>query len=292
MGIDINSTRLLFHARDIGVSFHRTATIGRQGLYIAQKDLERILSANGVAAPQEASRHVMTAQKGFAEPLIELVGAATVESFDASDYERATHIVDMNRPIGAEFRGLYSAVIDAGTLEHVFNFPVAIANCMAMVSMGGHFLCLSPMNNFGGHGFYQFSLELYFRIFSAENGFEITKMYACEGTRGAQWYEVLDPARVGARMDFVNSVPTVFMMIARKVREVAPFAEPPQQSDYAAIWAPGNSSSPDRGKVYNIYSSLPSPLRAAARGVRDRYNEVRRRIDPFDPRFVRKVDIR
>lgn len=291
LGIDINSTRLLFHARDIGVSFERTATIGRQGLYIDQKDLESILAANGISDARDVARHVKVARAGFAEPLIELAGATIVDSFDASDYEHATHVVDMNHPLPADFRSRYTAVIDAGTLEHVFNFPVAIANCMAMVEPGGHFLCLSPMNNFGGHGFYQFSLELYFRVFSAENGFEIVRMYACEGNRGAPWYEVEDPKKVGARMDFVNSIPAVFMMIARKTADVTPFSEPPQQSDYVSIWTPGDSSHARRGTIYSIYSSMPPSMRAAARSARDKLSSLRRKLNPFDPRFVKLANL-
>jgi hypothetical protein len=291
VGIDFNSARLLFHARDLGVSFERTATIGRQGMYITEKDLARILSANGKHPGTDAARHVLKAQGGFAEPLLELVGARSVESFDASDYEKATHVWDMNTPIADSYHNRYSAVIDAGTLEHVFNFPVAIGNCMKMVEPGGHFLCLSPMNNFGGHGFYQFSLELYFRVFSRENGFEIVRMYACEGNRGAPWYEVSDPEAVGARMDFVNSRPAVFMMIAKKTEDVPLFATAPQQSDYVAIWTPGDSSSHERGKLYSIYSALPPALKSAARSTRDHFNSMKRRISPFDPRFVRKAKI-
>jgi len=44
--------------------------------------------------------------------------------------------------------GAYTTVIDGGSLEHVFNFPQAIANCMNMVAVGGHFIGLSPANNF------------------------------------------------------------------------------------------------------------------------------------------------
>ena len=65
----------------------------------------------------------------------------------------------------------YTLVIDGGCLEHIFNFPVAIKNCMEMLQEGGHFIGITPANNLMGHGFYQFSPELYFRIFSKENGF-------------------------------------------------------------------------------------------------------------------------
>src|SRR5438477_418150 len=78
---------------------------------------------------------------------------------------------DMNEPIPDKFKETYTAVLDGGSLEHVFNFPVAIKNCMEMVKVGGHYLAITPANNFFGHGFYQFSPELYFTVLSKENGF-------------------------------------------------------------------------------------------------------------------------
>ena len=77
----------------------------------------------------------------------------------------------MNLPIGDDLKRKFSVVIDGGTLEHVFNFPVAIKNCMQMLDVGGHFFVHTMANNFMGHGFYQFSPELFYRVFSPENGF-------------------------------------------------------------------------------------------------------------------------
>ena len=57
-------------------------------------------------------------------------------------------------------------MIDSGSLEHVFNISQALRNCLEMVESGGHFISIGPANNAMGHGFYQFSPELYFRILS------------------------------------------------------------------------------------------------------------------------------
>ena len=92
-------------------------------------------------------------------------------SIDASAYENATMVHDMNLPVGDELKQKFSVVIDGGTLEHVFNFPTAIRNCMEMLKVGGHFFAHTMANNFMGHGFYQFSPELFYRVFSPENGF-------------------------------------------------------------------------------------------------------------------------
>jgi hypothetical protein len=48
-----------------------------------------------------------------------------------------------------------------------FNFPVALANAMKMAKIGGHFAARTPANNQCGHGFYQFSPGLFYRIIGA-----------------------------------------------------------------------------------------------------------------------------
>ena len=44
-----------------------------------------------------------------------------------------------------------------------------------MATVQDHFVRITPANNFFGHGFYQFTPELFFRIFSAANGFEVER---------------------------------------------------------------------------------------------------------------------
>ena len=106
----------------------------------------------------------------YAEKLFMFLGAEIVDSFDYSDYEGATYAWDFNKPIEKLFKGSYTFDIDAGTLEHVFNFPIALKNCMEMTKLGGHFIATPPCNNDMGHGFYQISPELYFAAMSEENG--------------------------------------------------------------------------------------------------------------------------
>ena len=44
---------------------------------------------------------------------------------------------------------------------------------MQMVRVGGHFMQLTVANNFMGHGFWQLSPELIYRIFTEDNGYRI-----------------------------------------------------------------------------------------------------------------------
>ncbi len=98
------------------------------------------------------------------------MGATRIESIDKADYEEATILHDMNQPVPDQLKGSFSLVFESGTLEHVFNFPQSIKNCMEMVRVGGHFVGITIANNLMGHGFYQFSPELYYRVLSPEMG--------------------------------------------------------------------------------------------------------------------------
>lgn len=53
-------------------------------------------------------------------------------------------------------------MVDGGALEHTFNVPVALTSYMEMVRVGGRLILVSPANDHFGHGFYQFSAELFY----------------------------------------------------------------------------------------------------------------------------------
>jgi len=238
MGLDINGTKFLLFARQHGVDFARTATIGRQTM-LATPDEVRSAHAHFDQELSAGESTGLVSETGFAETFLTRLGARHVDSFDASGYEQATVVHDFNNPIGDGYKETYSVVLDGGTLEHVFDYPTAIKSCMQMVAVGGHFLSLSPANNQFGHGFYQFSPELFYRIFSPENGFILESILLYEESPDTDWFEVADPEAVGERVTLTNSRPAMLALIARKTRAAEIFARPPQQSDYAAAWATG-----------------------------------------------------
>ena len=145
-------------------------------------------------------------------------------------------------------------VLDVGTLEHIFNFPAALAHCMDLVKVGGHFVTITPANNFMGHGFYQFSPELFFRVFSPENGFTLRRIVLHEAFKfDADFYEVMDPAVSGLRTELALLKPMELAVLAQRMSDVPLLVNPPQQSDYVASW----QRSIERG---NKPEALPSGL--------------------------------
>jgi len=149
MGIDNNSLRFLAEAKKRGVDYSRTATIGRKNYYrLMPSSVRAALVAAGVSTSSNEVEDFFHSDGVYADGLLRHLGAVPLHSVDYSPYEKASHIFDMNLPAPAEMTGAYTTVIDGGSLEHVFNFPQAIANCMNMVAVGGHFIGLSPANNF------------------------------------------------------------------------------------------------------------------------------------------------
>jgi SAM-dependent methyltransferase len=253
LGIATGQAEFLIQAQRQGVRFETALTIGRQNFLVSPRQLERLLRRHA-SWPANLSvsemRDALVSGSGFAEPFFRMLGARTVDALDVSEFEGATIIHDLNYSIPAGLHQTYDLVIDGGSLEHVFNFPVALQNCMEMVKVGGHFIVVTPANNNCGHGFYQFSPELFFRALSQDNGFNVERMIAFENDVevahlfhrsylseiAGPWFQVTDPAAIGDRVLLMNRRPVLLMIQARRVADVPMFARYPQQSDYAATW--------------------------------------------------------
>ncbi|MFL5241323.1 MAG: hypothetical protein ACJ8FY_04385 [Gemmataceae bacterium] len=294
MGFDVNGSRFLIYAKTLGVSFEKTATLGRQEMQINATQLRRNLADFGFHTTAEEAERLSKESQGYAESFLKRLGAREVASMDASDFEQATCVHDFNVPIPDELKNRFTAVVDGGTLEHIFNLPVAIKNCMEMVRVGGHFIGISPTNNWPGHGFYQLSPELFFRVFCRQNGYKIVKIIVYEDKPLAKWYEVIDPDLVKHRVTFVNSTQTYLGIIAQRIEAVEPFRSCPQQSDYVAQWtSTENAAEPSAAQPLSLYRKARRLL-APARNYfywKVYWKALRfyRKFSPFDPRFFKPL---
>ena len=240
MGLDINAVRFLIDAHQRGAEFGRVLTLGRQDLNVYPAKMVKVLEAHGFPAAAFKSGDKAL----YAEPCFLSLGAKKVSSMDFSDFEGATFVHDLNKPVGAELKERFDLVYDGGTLEHVFNFPVALQNCMEMVKPGGHLFIHTGTTNYCGHGFYQFSPELFYRAFGSENGFEIARMVLHRVGPYGGWYEVSDPNAVRARVELVSLAPMQLLVQAKRTRVTPLFATAPQQSDYTPRWQPARPGDP------------------------------------------------
>lgn len=263
MGLDTASAMFLCAAKSLGLDFSHTAMIGRQAFFPDPSALQRIFSVRGI--PQAAEEFLR--RNSYSEPFFSLLGAAEVVSLDYSDYEGAGLVHDMNQPIPSDWREKFSVVHDGGTIEHVFNAPQAFQNCMEMVRIGGHFTQVNVANNFMGHGFWQFSPELLFRVFSPANGFRIQAVLLHEVVPGGAWYLLRDPAEMHARVELCNNLPTYVLTIAQRMARTDIFHPAPQQSDYVESWNQAAGASPPAAKDH------PADVRSGRAGSRGAWRQ-------------------
>jgi len=286
LGIDSNNLKGLLLGRNLGVNFERTCTIGRQFLYLSPNDMKQAFKKFGLPTSDSELHGIFRDCKGYADGLFCKLGAKTVDSFDASSYEGASVIHDLNTPISQDYLGKFSVVVDSGSLEHIFNVPVAIKNCLDMVEVGGYYLAILPANNFLGHGFYQFSPELFFSLLTSEQGYDLKRLAVFEVYDDAPWYTVTKPGINSDRVELVNSRPVHMFILARKISEV-PASFTVQQSDYKSRWKDESEadSIPHR-RTWRQF--IPKWLRRLLSGVRMHFSPFRspsyRQIDIFSER--------
>jgi hypothetical protein len=86
------------------------------------------------------------------------LGFTSVHALDASDFEGADILFDLNQArVPGTLRGRFDLIFDGGTIEHVFHLPHCLANIHHMLPVGGRVIHFSPASNFMEHGFYSFS---------------------------------------------------------------------------------------------------------------------------------------
>lgn len=157
MGFTGPIAEFLVEARLGGADFTETLTLGHQSLFVSPRRLGRLLARNALWPPGLTLREFyagFTESPGYVDSFLRGLGAQRVDSMDASPYERAGIIHDLNTPVPDELKESYTVILPGGTLEHVFNFPIALKSCMEMLRPGGRLFIYAVGNQQFGHGFY------------------------------------------------------------------------------------------------------------------------------------------
>ena len=183
----------------------------------------------------------------FSETMFRELGLGEIEALDASPFEGADVIHDLNEPIPDELRGQFDFVLDGGTLEHVFDVARALDNVVEMLAPGGRFVSLTPFNGWPGHGFYQFSPELVWSYWKSMQGF---KVHSCLVTtpNGSYSRDLVNTRELGARIEFeigpafLGRLPARRLLMCYDVEKPTEAAasetkRPALQSDYENRWA-------------------------------------------------------
>jgi hypothetical protein len=86
MGIGSQCLELFFCAKNIGADFRETMMVGRQIVFVPQDTITSMLREAGVSPEQ----NIFSSDITYGEPIFAALGAKTVSSIDASDYECPT----------------------------------------------------------------------------------------------------------------------------------------------------------------------------------------------------------
>jgi SAM-dependent methyltransferase len=276
MALDFNSVKFLLWAKNLGVSFERTLTLGHQGFCCSPAQFKRAVKDFGISATPDAIKRCFNHAPMtplYADEFFRFLGAKETASVDRSNFEDATLLHDLNERFPENVRGHFDLVVDGGTLEHIFNYPAALRNCLELLRVGGHFMAVTPASGQMGHGFYQFSPELFFRVFSADNGFVLRKIILFDVSKTeAVFYEIKDPAVTRQRSELYSAGLMQIAVLAQKVTEVPVFAKPPQQSDYTTVWESHQKT--NAVEMANRYSGW--------------FQQLRIKLNPYWPSWLRR----
>jgi hypothetical protein len=199
--------------------FGKTLLIGHQMMFANQK-----ISQTGILRVGE-----------YSGPFFQdVLGASSVESIDISKYEGATYEHDLNKTLPRELFEQYDTVFDGGTLEHVHDVVTAMDNIAAACRKGGTIIHVLPANNFCGHGFYQFSPELFISRYQVQNGYLDTEIYLASVLQSRYWYRVTPPTD-GTRVNLMSRYP-VYILVKTRKNFTGTKQIDVQQSDYQVKW--------------------------------------------------------
>lgn len=227
MGVDrhgLAALRMTAARKPLG----QTLTLGRQELHGVAPEIIRDFGPLGTPAARE------TYCEKF---LVDCLGASAVDSLDMSPYEGATYSHDLNLPVPKSLISKYDTVLDLGTLEHIFDINQALSNVSDLCKVGGQILHVLPADNFCGHGFWQFSPELFSALYSTGNGFSETEIYLADLSKGGVWFRVL-PLPQGDRLRLLTSSATYVIVRTVKAGKKAPVLVV-NQEDYVLAWSKG-----------------------------------------------------
>ncbi len=265
MGILLNDLKLLLDARSRGASFEKTLTLARLSMNVQRHELEEILVQCKL---KPAGGPTFYEQYGIgcnSDDLLRLLGARVTDSIDNSNFEGATIVHDLNRHLPPHLVNQYDCVIDGGTLEHVFNFPVALHNAMQAVKVGGRLFIFQMANNCVGHGFYTLSPELFSQALVPAYGFEMERSLTYEYNKPGRVFVIPQPGSVGHNRVYIRSRQLLFIMIeARKIGDSSKLLDnPPQQFDYAQQWDkafkpdPHPKPAPRKPRKHSVLHDVP-----------------------------------
>lgn len=239
MGVDLALFEQLAELSSKLDAPQRTLMLGRQKLRYrgrGDKPFNRALAKAG----SDKTIDQVAAEDGYAEGALTALGYGQIEALDASAFEGAQHIHDLNEPIPDSLTAQFDVVFDGGTIEHIFDVPAVFENVLNMLKPGGVFVSANGMNGWWGHGLYQFGPDLVWSFWERGAGCEVLVCRAVPAIRKFPPVDLTDPARLGRRLKNLGQMlpeSRVYLYYAVRKGQDSQAKRAVQQSDYSARWA-------------------------------------------------------
>ncbi len=269
MGIALAAAQLLAEERKARPFSGSALLFGRQDLAFRLPDLARWAEERGAPlAPLEG--------RGDAA-LFHALGFADVTALDASDFEGAEIVHDLNRPIPEALRGRFDLVFNGGTLEHVFDVAGALRNVSDLLRVGGRAIHIAPVSNQIDHGFYSFSPTLLYDWATA-NEWTIHTAYVFQMRDWESPWTVYE------------YVPGAFDPISSRFHEVR--VSGITLAGLFFVLEKGSSSTGDRipqqgayRRAWDTAAAPPAPVDAAEKKTKNALRDWKRKLDRATPIF-------
>lgn len=232
MGIHIFDAALLHEVtRDIK-NKETVICLGEPELDFTYIELCNFASKVGITIRQDAS----VSNSFDAKELFGLFGFSNYVVLDISDYQGAEIVHNLNQVFEDE-KYLNSAdlIFDGGTLEHVYNVPVALNTINRLLKIGGCIVHSSPCNGYVDHGFYQFSPTLFYDLYRA-NAYEILLANLTNHSKGVHSEAYLgDVYRSKGKFYGCKKLPRALLLFCAKKTMMANELVAPTQSYYVEM---------------------------------------------------------
>jgi hypothetical protein len=257
-------------------------TLGRQFVFATLAEVQRVCREEGFPpqelAPATASGSNIPAWQGTPlagnvsdVTLFRLLGLPDVMALDCSAHEGAELVLDLNAAVPGELHGRFGLILDAGTLEHVFDVRRVLMNIAFLLAPGGRVIHMSPANNYVNHGFYQFSPTFFLDYYHA-NGFDELRLFVADQVGRDPRFAAWDLFQVDARhqpLCMRSARPMLAVCVARKTGQ-STADRIPVQAYYQQVFGQDSAGASPRGPCDSPLRALRQILkRIIPRRVRD-----------------------
>ena len=197
MALTFHTFKYLEKLKNNNLDFGETLTIGRLNNLLKKEDYKQL--------------DIDVSQDIYADNILKnYFNLSSLNALDYSSFEKADIIHDLNTPLN-NYKKQFDTILDFGTSEHVFNIVECFKNISNLCKINGHIIHCLPANNNCGHGFWQFSPELFFNIYDKKNGFDETEIFLINLFDKKNWYKIRKQ-KLGERLE-LNSVEPLYLLV-------------------------------------------------------------------------------